>query len=482
MEDLYANAEYNKSEVSCRPLTPRTGSRPRRAALLSLGLLSVLLLVGLVGLAVHCHNLSTIKDRLTERLRASDLLNSSLTRLTEEMDRLQRWSKQKKMCPEGWKTLSGSCYFVSSKSASWEKSREDCREKGADLVIINSLEEQKFLSGVVTGRTWIGLSDADAEGSWRWIDGTPLTQAYWSVAPDNGGGEASCGEEDCAEIVYFRKAELNWNDLRCTDSMLWIYVHEVEGRVTPDPVGLVHAHQPVFADCFGQQGALQSLPQHLLHDAPQVQAVRTPVAALEPSGGGSRHCGLWIIGPSWCSGAVGGRRPGARTETSGRAAGGTGSRGLGSQSRDPVMSQAAVEGRGPRARTETSGRAAGGTGTSEISTITFTREALRGPEDRTVKRMKEPEGLTRSSLQAEDVLKRQEVLLHVPLSSETTGRSHIFLDDRRLHRRLRVLGSRAPRQELDPTSGGIRQLPPQVTKITRGEEDLLHSRRIRAAT
>ncbi|KAM6919971.1 C-type lectin domain family 4 member E-like [Lycodopsis pacificus] len=82
-----------------------------------------------------------------------------------------------KTCPEGWRRFNSSCYLLSTRSGSWEESRKDCRDKGADLVIIDSLREQKFLLSIVTDHSWIGLSDRDDEGTWKWVDGTPLTEA-----------------------------------------------------------------------------------------------------------------------------------------------------------------------------------------------------------------------------------------------------------------------------------------------------------------
>ncbi|KAK9538101.1 hypothetical protein VZT92_005658 [Zoarces viviparus] len=222
MEELYVNVE-NDEPVDSSPSSNRTGlrspkSRSHGAVVLSLGLLSVFLLAGLIGLGVHYR---ASEDKLSSVSEERDLLNASLTNLTKEMDRLQRWCKQKKTCPEGWRMFSCSCYLLSTRSGTWEESRKDCRDKGADLVIIDSLQEQKFLLSIITDHTWIGLSDRDEEGTWKWVDGTPLTEAYWGLdEPNNGGGDL--GEEDCSEIVVGMNAERNWNDLRCDNSRHWI--------------------------------------------------------------------------------------------------------------------------------------------------------------------------------------------------------------------------------------------------------------------
>nr|XP_040058212.1 CD209 antigen-like [Gasterosteus aculeatus aculeatus] len=199
MDEIYVNVEYDKSQVSIRPSTPAPGpssprSRPHVAVAVSLGLLSVLLLAGLVCLGVHVHasdaELPSIKANLAERLQVSgvklssvsaerDQLKDKVTALTQEKDRLQLLCKQKKTCPGGWRMFSCSCYLLSTRADSWENGRKDCRDQGADLVIIDSLEEQKFLSSIITRLSWIGLSDKDIEVTWKWIDGTPLTAAYW---------------------------------------------------------------------------------------------------------------------------------------------------------------------------------------------------------------------------------------------------------------------------------------------------------------
>uniref|UniRef100_A0A3Q0T3Q4 C-type lectin domain-containing protein n=1 Tax=Amphilophus citrinellus TaxID=61819 RepID=A0A3Q0T3Q4_AMPCI len=126
-----------------------------------------------------------------------------------------------KTCPAGWKMFSCSCYLLSQSSDSWDAGRNKCRERGADLAVIDSAEEQDFLATFTQRPTWIGLTDTQEEGKWKWVDGTPLTLKYWAPhQPDNGGGDPKWGEEDCAQIRTLENTL--WNDLSCGSSLSWV--------------------------------------------------------------------------------------------------------------------------------------------------------------------------------------------------------------------------------------------------------------------
>ncbi|XP_033981469.1 C-type lectin domain family 4 member A-like [Trematomus bernacchii] len=128
MEEIYANID-DVQTLSSKSSTIQEGPRRLlRASVLGLGLLSVLLLAGLIGLAVHHHDVTEERDRL----KAS---------LTGEVYRLQRLMNKTKTCPEGWRKFGCSCYLLSTEKASWEQIR-DCTASGADLGIVNSFEEQ----------------------------------------------------------------------------------------------------------------------------------------------------------------------------------------------------------------------------------------------------------------------------------------------------------------------------------------------------
>ncbi|KAF5880169.1 antigen like protein, partial [Clarias magur] len=74
-----------------------------------------------------------------------------------------------------WIYFRYSRYYITTEQKSWTESRRYCREREAELLIINSREEQEFITKLRSGRVaWIGLSDRDTEGEWKWVDNTPL--------------------------------------------------------------------------------------------------------------------------------------------------------------------------------------------------------------------------------------------------------------------------------------------------------------------
>ncbi|XP_076874449.1 C-type lectin domain family 4 member E-like isoform X2 [Brachyhypopomus gauderio] len=120
---------------------------------------------------------------------------------------------------QGWRYFNSSMYYVFTGRKNWNESRQDCRERGADLVIINSREEQEFLSQHLgSSQAWIGLTDTDSEGVWKWVDGTALTTGYWSSGEPN----SLVGDEDCVVYDFGPNTTWNWADYPCTRNFIWI--------------------------------------------------------------------------------------------------------------------------------------------------------------------------------------------------------------------------------------------------------------------
>ncbi|KAF3860985.1 hypothetical protein F7725_001240 [Dissostichus mawsoni] len=194
MEEVYANID-DVQTLSSKSSTIQEGPRRfLRASALGLGLLSVFLLAGLIGLTLHHHDVTEERERL----------KVSLTEKTSEVFRLQCLMKRT-TCPEGWRKFGCSCYLLSTEKASWEQSRHNCTASGADLVIVNSSEEQLFVFDVQSFS-----SSCFPVMPVRFRDATQ---------PDNGGADPQWGEEDCAHISIFTNG---WNDQSCRDNVHWI--------------------------------------------------------------------------------------------------------------------------------------------------------------------------------------------------------------------------------------------------------------------
>ncbi|KAF5897167.1 antigen like protein, partial [Clarias magur] len=133
-------------------------------------LLCVLLLAAVTVLWVKFINLKTENSQL----------QTKLNNLTVERDQLQISYNivtiKDTHIKLGWRDFNSSLYYISTENKDWKKSREDCRERGADLAIVNSKGEQEFINKLLCIRVaWIGLSDRDREGEWKWVDDTPLS-------------------------------------------------------------------------------------------------------------------------------------------------------------------------------------------------------------------------------------------------------------------------------------------------------------------
>ncbi|XP_058275352.1 C-type lectin domain family 4 member E-like [Hirundo rustica] len=118
-------------------------------------------------------------------------------------------------CPTGWSRFQRSCYFLSPDKMNCADSEQNCTGMGSQLVVINSKEEQVFLSEEIKQTPkienfYIGLFE-EKVGQWQWVDKTPysVTAAFWRK------GEPSAGsDENCTVMHGFEKDLNNWNDVR----------------------------------------------------------------------------------------------------------------------------------------------------------------------------------------------------------------------------------------------------------------------------
>ncbi|KAL7841364.1 hypothetical protein SRHO_G00250550 [Serrasalmus rhombeus] len=158
------------------------------------------------------------RNRRESQSSEKDYLETNYKSLTIEKDGLQR--KLSYLADlRGWIYFSSSVYYISTDKKSWSESRQDCRARGADLLIINSREEQDFTETLRRGqKTWIGLSDQDTERVWKWVDGSALTTRFWGHNEPN----SKAADEDCVVTGHTSDPLQNWADYPCNRRFAWI--------------------------------------------------------------------------------------------------------------------------------------------------------------------------------------------------------------------------------------------------------------------
>ncbi|XP_076874367.1 uncharacterized protein LOC143524071 isoform X2 [Brachyhypopomus gauderio] len=154
------------------------------------------------------YNLTMERDQLqTDNYKLNmerDQLQTKCNNFTKEINQLLSFNNVTLVKDNvlGWRYFNFSIYSTTTDKKNWSESRQDCRERGADLVIINSREEQEFISKTFPdSEAWIGLTDVDIEGTWKWLDGTPLSTGFWWEGEPNQYG----GNEDCAMTGYKKR-------------------------------------------------------------------------------------------------------------------------------------------------------------------------------------------------------------------------------------------------------------------------------------
>nr|XP_055064553.1 natural killer cells antigen CD94-like [Misgurnus anguillicaudatus] len=179
-DDLRTQTDSNTNKQQSLQSTgsERVRKRSYRSVAVCLVLLCVLLLTAVIVLCVLIKNFTKERDQL----------QTKYTNITKERDELlakynnitklgEQWiQKINKLWTDGQIYYQFSLYYISSELKSWTESRRYCIERGADLIIINNKEEQNFIQKIIgADGHWIGLSDSDEEGKWKWVDNSTLS-------------------------------------------------------------------------------------------------------------------------------------------------------------------------------------------------------------------------------------------------------------------------------------------------------------------
>ncbi|XP_058504278.1 low affinity immunoglobulin epsilon Fc receptor-like [Solea solea] len=234
-----------------------------RHVLLCVAIMGIIVVVLASVIIILSIRMTTV---LSEEMRENISLTKQNLQLRKENEDLQRWTEELirervglnwtirvileydsfpvhshcpntvcRPCMDGWIQFQSKCYLFckssnSSKWRTWQESRDFCRQKQAELVVIESPEEQEFISNHIEyyfdeyHGFWIGLSNTNQMNTWMWVDGSDVTLSYWTA---HRGYSTSC-------VLSIPKADplANWNKVSC--SMVNLFICETTALIKPD--------------------------------------------------------------------------------------------------------------------------------------------------------------------------------------------------------------------------------------------------------
>uniref|UniRef100_A0A8B9M0R7 Macrophage mannose receptor 1 n=1 Tax=Accipiter nisus TaxID=211598 RepID=A0A8B9M0R7_9AVES len=133
-------------------------------------------------------------------------------------------------CQKGWMKHGFYCYSVGQLPATFSEAKQICKENKGFLATVTDRYEQAFLTSVIGFNPakyfWIGLSDTEEQGMFRWASGDAVTFTHWNTGMPGR-------ESGCVAMITGTSAGL-WDILNCEETNMFLCKQLVEG-VTPPP-------------------------------------------------------------------------------------------------------------------------------------------------------------------------------------------------------------------------------------------------------
>ena len=106
-------------------------------------------------------------------------------------------------------SFNGSTYYFLNQPMTFSNAKTLAQSFSADLLTITSSEEQEYISSQLQEKNlmsnyWLGLSDEENEGEWKWLNGESFVFSNWNNGEPNGGSN-----ENAVEIF----GSGLWNDI-----------------------------------------------------------------------------------------------------------------------------------------------------------------------------------------------------------------------------------------------------------------------------
>ncbi|XP_019626527.1 PREDICTED: proprotein convertase subtilisin/kexin type 9-like [Branchiostoma belcheri] len=127
-------------------------------------------------------------------------------------NRQPKFVSEAMVCPAGYHPSGDACFKAFDKAKKYGTAEAVCEGEGGILAEPRNRAVNEFLFKLLTSlnpgeKLWIGLTDREKEGTWRWNNGEELDRnsfTAWAEGKPNQAG-------DCAVV----KADSKWNDVPC---------------------------------------------------------------------------------------------------------------------------------------------------------------------------------------------------------------------------------------------------------------------------
>ena len=121
------------------------------------------------------------------------------------------------------------CYRYFPEGKTWRGAESACQLWGGHLASVHSEGENSLVHDLCLLACWIGFSDLEAEGTWRWSDGTPSDYTNWQPGEPNGRS----GDIADAAYMYPRTnthvGAAKWDDDFYTKPMPYVCMRYEDG-------------------------------------------------------------------------------------------------------------------------------------------------------------------------------------------------------------------------------------------------------------
>uniref|UniRef100_A0A8C8BN78 Macrophage mannose receptor 1 n=1 Tax=Otus sunia TaxID=257818 RepID=A0A8C8BN78_9STRI len=133
-------------------------------------------------------------------------------------------------CQKGWMKHGFYCYSMGQLPATFSEAKQICEGNKGYLATVTDRYEQAFLTSVIglnpAKYFWIGLSDVEEQGTFRWASGDAVTFTHWNAGMPGR-------ESGCVAMITGTSAGL-WDILNCEETNMFLCKQLVAG-VTPPP-------------------------------------------------------------------------------------------------------------------------------------------------------------------------------------------------------------------------------------------------------